>query len=131
MPIFERRGLRRRHGRALALAATVLTGSVLAAPSPASAGEDWFCSGVWLESTQQCRAPWQRWLGSVQTAVSGYAYHRICAGSATSMYGGNNSEWRCDYGTASRVYYGSVYGVGAVRNGAPYGFTVGLSIQYW
>ena len=131
MPIFERRGLRRPRGRVLAIVATALASAALAAPSPASAGEEWFCGGVWLNSTQQCRGYQANWLGSVNAAVSGYAYHRICAGSATGPWGGNNSEWRCDYGTASRVYYGSVYGVGAARNGAPYGYVVGLAVSYW
>ena len=130
MPIFEgrRRGRRR---RATALAATALVAGALVAPSSASAGEDWFCQGAWLESTWQCRSGTQRTLWSVSAVVAGNQYHRICAGSAYSYYGGNNSEWRCDYGSVSRIYNGSVYGVGAARNGATYPYQVAWAIQYW
>jgi hypothetical protein len=131
MPIFERRRPRRWRGRVAALVATALAGGALAAPSPASAAEEWFCGGYWLESTQQCRGYSPAWLWSVAGFVGHNQYHRICAASASSTYGYVNSEWRCDYGTVGRVLAGSVYGVGAVRNGAPFGYYVGVGIQSW
>jgi hypothetical protein len=130
MSIIEGRRRGRRQ-RALALAATALVAGALVAPSSANAAEDWFCGGVWLGSTWQCRASTPRVLWRVSAVVAGNQWHRICAGSAYSYYGGNNSDWACDYGSVSRVYNGSVYGVGAARNGATYGYQVAMAIQYW
>ena len=130
MPIFEgrRRGRRR---RLMALVASVFATCALMAPSSASAGEDWFCQGVWLNSGWECRTDQRHTLWSVGAYVTSMSPYRICAASAVSYWGSQNSEWRCDYGSVSRQLNGSVYGVGVVRNGAPYGYSVGAAAQWW
>ena len=130
MPIFEG-GRPRRRRRVLALVATALASSALIAPSSASAGDDWFCGGVWLESTYQCRAVPQRTLWAVHGYVANGASYRICAASAVSYWGPQNSDFRCDYGSVAKYLYNNVYGVGIVRNGAPHGFSVAVGIQTW
>lgn len=131
MPIFEGGRPGRRRRRVLALVATALASSALIAPSTASAGDDWFCGGVWLESTWQCRAEPQRTLWAVHGYVANGSPYRICAASAVSQWGPQNSDFRCDYGSVAKSLYGWVYGVGIVRNGAPHGFSVAVGIQTW
>jgi hypothetical protein len=130
MPIFEGRRPGRRR-RFVALVTAVLASCALMAPSSASAGEDWFCVGVWLHSGWECRTDQRHTLWSVGAYVSNAAPYRICVASATSYWGSQSSDWRCDYTSVSRDFYGSVYGVGVVRNGAPYGWSVGAAAQWW
>jgi hypothetical protein len=130
MPIFEGRRLGRRRGF-VALVATVAAGCALIAPTPASAGEDWFCGGVWLNSGWECRTDQRHTLWSVGAYVAYAAPYRICAASATSYWGSQNSDWRCDYTSVTRQLNGSVVGVGVVRNGAPFGYAIGGAAQWW
>jgi hypothetical protein len=131
MPIFKGGRPGRRRRRVLALVATAVTASALIGPSTASAGDDWFCGGVWLDSTQQCRAEPQRWLWAVHGYVANGSPYRICSASAVSAWGPQNSDFRCDYGSVAKAIHGSAYGVGIVRNGSPFWFQVAVGIQTW
>jgi hypothetical protein len=113
------------------LATGALAVGALAVPGTAGAASEGFCGGAWLESGWDCHAGNVRTLQSVEGWVWTSGSHRVCAASA-SWYGGPlNSDWRCDYSVVVKVLNGRVDGVGAVHNGAPYGWQLWTGVQYW
>jgi hypothetical protein len=108
----------RRTRRLCALLTTCLALGVGAAalPSSASAYQEHFCQYAALGPGADCWAPNRHTLQYV-TAYSINSWSRVCAASFTSPWGSQNSDWRCDYGTAQKYLGGRVAGVGAIHNG--------------
>jgi hypothetical protein len=118
MPIHDSRPLRRSK-RLCALVTTCLAlcAGSLAVPSSASAYEEPFCVFVWMAPGTECYALTHHTLDQVRAQSSGYL--RICAASFTHPWGYQNSQWRCDYGSVTKIIDGRVQGVGAIHNGDP------------
>ena len=118
MPIRDLRPIRRRR-RLCALVTTCAALAVgAAAPSSAGAYEETFCQYVTLWPGGECASGSRHTLQQV-TAVSGLSTQRICAASFAWPWGGQNSDWRCDYGLTVKLLGGRVDGVGAIHNGDP------------
>jgi hypothetical protein len=119
MPIRERRPRKRsRRLCALLITSLVLTVTAAALPSSASAYQDHFCQWVALGSGADCWAGNRHTLQAV-TAYSIGTWSRVCAASWSTPWGGQNSDWRCDYQVAYKYLGGRVDGVGVIHNGDP------------
>ena len=127
MPIHDSRPLRRsKRLVALVMSCMALGASSLAIPSSASAYEEHFCQFATLGPGWQCYAPNRHTLQAVRAVANGY--YRICAASFTSVWGYQNSDWRCEYEFVQKYLGGRVDGVGVIRNGDPQNF-YGYGIQ--
>jgi hypothetical protein len=129
MPIRDHRPLRRSKRLLALLATTAALGTAfLAAPSSAGAYyEEPFCGFMTLWPGGECFAATRHTLQEVQ-GWSVNSWQRVCAASFSTPYSGQNSDWRCDYGTTLKSLGGRVDGVGAVHNGDPSPF-VAVGVQ--
>jgi hypothetical protein len=128
MPIREHRPIpRSRRLAALVLSCAVLGVGALSAPTSASAYDEPFCGFSTLYSGWECYGQSRHTLQLVR-GWSVNSFQRVCAASFSTPYGGQNSDWRCDYGYAEKSLGGRIDGVGAVHNGDPWPF-VAVGIQ--
>jgi len=128
MPVSEPFRRSRRRLAAAVAATALLSVAALGAPSSASAYSDHFCQFVTLSPAEVCYAPHRHSLQAVYTWSISPSYERVCAATFAVPYGQQNSDWRCDYGVAQKVFSTRVDGVGAIRSGDPTTF-VGYARQ--
>jgi hypothetical protein len=131
MPTCHSKVHHRRRRRTVGLLAALVATTALALPGSASAAEEGFCGYVTIPSGWQCRATNRHWLYSVEGYVNTAGSNRICAASATTNAGAQNSNWACGYQYTQTLLGGNVYGVGAIHNGAPWTWQLWVAVQTW